>query len=146
MGAPVPKRSNFETMRISALVVAVGLIVASCGEDPSSGPPFRGELARVLADPEAFDGRRVEVRAWLVERLEAQVLTSGLAESYPPQAVEPTVWLRASRPLGACLTSDAGTSWGRVRASGVFRYEPRGAFGPLGVLPMALVDASLACA
>ena len=137
---------NMETMSGRALVACLLVLAAACGAEAPTAEPFRGPIARVLAQPEAFDGRVVQVRAWYVDRLGEQVLASGLAESYPPQPAPPGVWVSAPEPEGDCLTSDIGVTWGRVVATGVFRYEESGAFGPLGVLPMVLAGARLSCA
>lgn len=127
------------------LLLTLALLGSSCGGADGGVEAFRGPIQRVLEDPAAFHGKRVEVRAWYVERSDEQLLSSGLAESYPPQPVEPTVWISASEPEGDCLASDIGVTWGRVVATGTFHLDERGAFGPFGVLPMTLSGARLAC-
>lgn len=135
-------------MRRALSAAAAALIVAAAcggGEDPRGEEVFRGRLARVVEDPASFDGRRVVVRAYYVAELDQTVLTVGLAESYPPQAIEPRVWVTALEPEDGCLSSDAGVTWGEVLADGRFRYDPEGRLGPLGVWTMELQDAGLRC-
>jgi hypothetical protein len=103
-------------------------------------------LQDVTADPSAFDDAPVRLRAAYFSSFEVSVLTTGFAESHPPQPVEPFVWVVASPP-DRCLQRAGGAAWAdAVVASGTFRYDPEGGFGHLGEYEMALQDARLTCA
>jgi hypothetical protein len=135
-------------MRGIVVAWCVMILVAGCAE---GSPTPNGERPRANFDdltrrPEAFDGRRVEVKAAYYGAFEDSVLTSGFAESYPPQPVEPTIWVAASPPH-ACLQQAQGATWAdAVRASGTFRYDPESGFGHLGAYEMTIEAVSLACA
>ncbi|HEX6261302.1 MAG TPA: hypothetical protein VF097_00495 [Actinomycetota bacterium] len=135
-------RSTKRTKRI-ALVALIALATA-CGGDEGSVGPRDVELESVLADPDGHDGERLRFRAFYVGSFELSVLTAALAESYPPQPAEPTIWVEA-RPRGDCVVSDVGVTWAEVVAEGVFRYEQGGGFGHLGIHRMQLEGARLAC-
>ena len=130
-----------------AVVIASAVLLLGCAEGTGNGlltAPV--PLREVAADPEAFDDGPVRIRASYYSSFEISVLTAGLAESHPPQPVEPLVWLVASPP-DRCLERAAGAAWAdAVVASGTFRYDPEGGFGHLGQYEMALQDATLACA
>lgn len=128
-----------------ALIAAAVVATSGCGSEDPRDVPEDVRLRHVLERPEAFDGRLVRLEAAVVRTDDVTLLTPGLAESYPPQAVEPTIYVGASLPDGGCITRAEGVAWGEVRAEGRFRHEEEGAFGPLGVLPMALRDARLSC-
>lgn len=132
------------TKRATLGAVVAMLLLAACGiaEEP---PEIREiEIEEVLADPATFDGQLVRFRAAYVGSFEQSVLAGALAESYPPQPAEPTIWVDGE-PEGACLISDVGVTWGEVVAEGRFRYEEEGGLGHLGVYTMQLLDARLAC-
>lgn len=126
--------------------VAVALVVlaAACGTDEPPIGVREVEVEEVLADPARHDGERLRFRASYVGSFERSVLAAALAESYPPQPAEPTIWVDA-QPEGECLITDVGVTWGEVVAEGVFRFDEEGGFGHLGGYTMQLEDARLAC-
>lgn len=130
---------------IVAIAVATAVLATGCaqrGEAGSDDPTFE----ELTADPEAFDGREVRVEAGYYGAFETSVLTSGFAESFPPQPIEPTVWVSAAAPSGDCLDRAQGVIWAdAVEATGTFRYEPDGGFGHLGAYEMVLENATLSC-
>ena len=133
-------------MRGVIAIAAAGLLMG-CAE---GGPPgllsAPVALRDVAADPKAFDDGEVRIRASYYSSFEVSVLTTGFAESHPPQPVDPLVWVVASPP-DRCLERAAGAAWAdAVIASGAFRYDPDGGFGHLGEYEMALQDATLNCA
>lgn len=103
------------------------------------------ELADVTADPETYDGERIRVRAGYYGTFEVSVLTTGFAESHPPQPADAMVWVAAAPPAG-CTDEAQGVAWAEdVTATGTFRYDPDGGFGHLGAYDMAVEDAWLTC-
>lgn len=131
--------------RSIALMTAAVLATGACGSEEDGSPLQEVRFDDLMERPEAFDRRLVRLEAGVVRSDGVTLLTSAFAESFPPQAVEPTIFVRAALPTGDCITRTEGVAWGRVHAQGRFRYEPDGEFGPLGVLPMALRDARLSC-
>jgi hypothetical protein len=128
--------------------IAVLLAVAVAGGCAKRAEPAGGELrlAAVIADPEAYDGERITVRAGYFGEFEVSVLTTGFAESHPPRPVDAEVWIAAVPPR-ACTSTAQGVTWAEeVTATGTFRHDPDGGFGHLGAYRMALEDARLACA
>lgn len=126
-------------------MIATAGVVFGCAEvsEPRDSPQA---LQDVTADPSAFDDAPVRVRAAYFSSFEVSVLTTGFAESHPPQPVEPLVWVVASPP-DRCIERAAGAGWAdAVVASGTFRYDPDGGFGHLGEYEMALQEATLTCA
>lgn len=129
-------------MRLIA-TVALGLALSGCA-GPAEDRPL--DLSRVTADPETYEGERVDLMAGYYGAFEVSVLTQGFAESYPPQPMEPQVWVTAG-PGRDCIERAETVVWAeRVRATGVFRYDPDGGFGHLGAYEMALEDATVSCA
>jgi hypothetical protein len=128
-----------------AIVIASAGLLFTCAE--ASKPRDSNQaLQDVTADPSAFDDASVRLRAAYFSSFEVSVLTTGFAESHPPQPVEPLVWVVASPP-DRCLQRAGGAAWAdAVVASGTFRYDPEGGFGHLGEYEMALQDARLTCA
>ncbi len=129
-------------MRIVALLVTA-LLLGGCGaaSDERSEPSFTA----ILEDPEEYDGERVTFEAGYYGAFEVSVLTSGFAESFPPQPVEPLVWVNAG-PTGQCLEREETVTWAEgVRASGIFQYDPERGFGHLGAYEMALEDPTITC-
>jgi hypothetical protein len=128
------------------LVVAGAALLVACAD--AGQPPDRQEaqpLQDVVADPAAFDGATVRLRASYFSSFEISVLTTGFAESHPPQPVDPLVWVVAGPP-DRCLERAQGAAWAEtVIAFGTFRYDPEGGFGHLGDYRMALENATLAC-
>jgi len=133
-------------MKRTKLGVAAALLVlaVACGTEDGPVGVREVEIEDVLADPAGHDGERLRFTAFYVGSFEQSVLTAALAESYPPQAAQPSIWVEA-QPEGECLISDAGVTWGEVVAEGIFRHDEEGGFGHLGVFTMQLVDARLAC-
>ena len=130
-------------MRRLPIALAVLALVA-CGESAEQPGPL--DLAQLAAEAEEHDGERVELTAGYYGAFEVSVLTPGFAESYPPQPMEPQVWVNGSPPA-RCLERAQRVAWAEgVRAMGVFRYDPAGGFGHLGAYEMALEDATLSCA
>lgn len=133
-----------------ATLVALLFVSTACaqraGDRPSaSDPDDLLTLQAVTADPEAYDGRPVRLESGYYAAREASVLTPGLAESYPPQPLEPMVWVGAAPPSG-CLEEAEGIAWAeRVFAEGTFRYDAGEGFGHLGQYDMALENATLTC-
>jgi hypothetical protein len=128
-----------------ALLVVMGSACAERLEDGSSASDDLLTLQAVAADPEAYDGEAVRLETGYYGAREASVLTAGFAESYPPQPMDPMVWVSAAPPQD-CLEEAEGVSWAdRMIAEGTFRYDPDGGFGHLGAYDMALEDATLTC-
>ena len=126
----------------------VVLLAALCGCGEGAGPSSTGpvSLQRVVDDPGAYDGERVEVTAGYFSSFEVSVLTTGFAESYPPQPMDPEVWVGASPP-DDCLEVAEGASWSEdVVATGTFHFEDGGGFGHVGAYRMELEGATLRCA
>lgn len=128
------------------LGVAAALVVlaVACGTEDGPVGAREVEVEDVIDDPAAHDGERLRFTAFYVGSFEQSVLSAALAESYPPQAAQPSIWVDA-QPEGACLISDAGVTWGQVVAEGILRHDDEGGFGHLGVFTMQLVDARLTC-
>lgn len=128
------------------LGVAAALVVlaVACGTEDGPVGAREVEIEDVLADPAGHDGERLRFTAFYLGSFEQSVLTAALAESYPPQAAQPSIWVEA-QPEGDCLISDAGVTWGEVVAEGILRHDEEGGLGHLGVFTMQLVDARLAC-
>ena len=144
---PVQGRVNV----LVRLLLVVG-ILTSCADatGPRSGDGEPIPLQEVIDDPDAFDGQRITIAAGYFGAFEVSVLTTGFAESFPPQPMEPLVWVGVS-PVGPCLQIAAddghGESWAdRVVATGTFAFEPEGGFGHLGMYDMQLADARIRCA
>jgi hypothetical protein len=130
---------------ITAALCVVVLATACAERSGPAGGPRKVSFGELTRQPDAFNGRRVEVEAGYYGAFEVSVLTSGFAESYPPQPVEPTIWVSATPPE-RCLQQAERVTWAdTVRATGTFRYDPDDGFGHLGAYPMTLEDASLAC-
>jgi hypothetical protein len=129
-------------VKIFALFAAA-VFLGSCAG--SSGGEEELTLAAVLDDPDGYDGERVTFEAGYYGAFEVSVLTPGFAESFPPQPMEPQIWVNAG-PSEECLQREERSAWAeRVRASGVFRYSAERGFGHLGAYEMALEDATLTC-
>jgi len=113
---------------------------------PSSPPQPALRLARVVAEPERYDGRRIRVRGGYHAEFERSVLAVVFTESLPPQPGGPLVWIAAT-PDGPCLRRAGGVAWAEdVVASGTFRYDPDGGFGHLGAYTMELAGGAVSCA
>jgi hypothetical protein len=142
------ERSKIEMTRLVAMAALLVLSTA-CAQRTEDGPSASDPddlltLQAVTADPSAYDGRPVRLESGYYAAREASVLTPGFAESYPPQPLEPVVWVGAAPPSG-CLEEAAGVAWAeRVIAEGIFRYDA-GGFGHLGRYDMALENATLTC-
>lgn len=130
---------------ILAALAVLAVLSTSCGSEEAPAGPASVSFARLVEEPSTFDGRRVRLSAFYLGSFERSLLSGALAESYPPQAVEPTVWVSAPTPVGECIQTDEGVTWGEVTAVGTFRYDPEGGFGHLMVWTMELADARLAC-
>jgi hypothetical protein len=149
-----PERGNDHRtgMRQAVAAVALGVMLsAGCAErdagpartEPSGEMPV--PLAEVTADPAAHDGERITVRAGYYASFEVSALTTGFAESYPPQPAEPLVWIIAEVPE-ECVERAQDVTWASdVVATGTFRYEPQGGFGHLSRYEMTLENAELTC-
>jgi hypothetical protein len=133
--------------RIAAAALALAL-VGGCARDAPPGPDPQPEpptFEELVGSPQAYDGRRVRVEAGYYGAFEISVLTSGFRESFPPQPIDPLVWVGAAPPE-RCLEQEDTVAWSdRVVAEGTFRYEPDGGLGHLGGYAMAIEDASLTC-
>jgi hypothetical protein len=130
-------------VRALTLVLAAALLVGCADRADTNGA---ASFADVTDNPDDYDDQRITVTSGYYAAREIGVLTSGFAESYPPQPVEPLIWV-GTGPSGACLEQDQGVAWAeRVQASGVFRYDPQDGFGHLGGYEMALEDATITCA
>jgi hypothetical protein len=131
-----------------AIVIALSVLwMASCADDggPEGDTPGPPTLREVLANRRAFDDRTLRVRAAYFSSFEVSVLTTGFAESHPPQPVEPVVWVDAAPP-DRCMERVRDAAWAEsVVASGLFRFAPDSGFGHLGAYDMALEDATLSC-
>lgn len=142
-------------MRIRTITWAIALLVATgcakgAGRDRPEDPEAVLPIERVIADPARYDDQPVRIRGYYLSSFETSVLTDKLAESYPPQAGQPSIWVVAPAPEGPCLEQSSGdvaaASWGPVVAEGSFLYQAEGGFGHLGAYTMTLEDASLNCA
>jgi hypothetical protein len=135
---------------LATTVVVLVMVCTSCAErsedrSSSNDPDDFLTLQAVSADPEAYDGQPVRLESGYYGAREASVLTPGFAESYPPQPMEPMVWVGAAPPA-SCLEEAQGITWAeRVIAQGTFRYDEGEGFGHLGQYDMALEDAILTC-
>ena len=146
MGIPLVEggmRRLVAAVLMLAAVACAGTGGPAAGDDPVS-------LDEVTGDPDGYDGERITISGGYYGAFEVSVLTSGFAESYPPQPVEPLVWVGAA-PDGPCLQrADAegrGASWAdRVLATGIFEFSADGGFGHLGSYDMQLVEARVRCA
>ena len=119
------------------------LLLAGCGGGGSEVEA--ATFSSVTANPEEFDGKRVTIEAAYYGAFEESVLTSGFAESSPPQPVDPLIWVAASPPEG-CLERGEMSWWAdSVEAAGTFRYDPEKGFGHLGAYDMALENARITC-
>jgi hypothetical protein len=131
-----------------AMVTALSVLwMAACADGgPAGDGPSPSTLRQVLANRRAFDDRTVSVRTAYFSSFEVSVLTTGFAESHPPQPVEPVVWVDAAPP-DRCMDRTRDAAWApSVVASGRFRFDPDSGFGHLGAYDMALEDATLSCA
>lgn len=100
-----------------------------------------------MADPDAFDGERITVRAAYYSSFEVSVLTSDVADTDPPSPRESLLWVAASPPEECLVAGEAGAFWAkRVIATGLFRHDPGGGFGHLGAYPMTIQNVRLSCA
>ena len=132
-------------MRTAIVVLAIATSLVACGRATETEPGGNGTapLVEILADPDAFEGQRVEVSTGYFSSFEVSVLTSGFAESYPPQPVDPLVWVSAGPPR-SCLEVAERVSWSeRVIATGIFRTG--GGFGHLGQYEFELTEPTLRC-
>jgi hypothetical protein len=128
-------------MKLAALALAAVFLGGCAGSDGQE----ELTLATVLEDPEGYDGERVTFEAGYYGAFEVSVLTPGFAESFPPQPMEPQIWVNAGPPED-CLQREETQVWAeQVRATGVFRYDPERGFGHLGAYEMALEDATITC-
>lgn len=124
-------------------MIIAAVLLGGCGD--SSGEGNEPSFASILEQPDDYDGEHVTFEAGYYGAFEVSVLTSGFAESFPPQPVEPLVWLNGG-PTGDCVQREETAVWAeRVRATGTFRYDPEGGFGHLGAYEMALEDATVTC-
>jgi hypothetical protein len=132
-----------------ASVIALGVLsIAGCAAEggPAGDAPRPATLREVVANRRAFDARTLRIRAAYFSSFELSVLTTGFAESYPPQPVEPVVWVDGGPP-DRCTDRVGDASWAEsVVASGLFRFDADGGFGHLGAYDMALEDATVSCA
>jgi hypothetical protein len=129
-------------VKLVALIVAA-VLLGGCGG--SSNDQEELALSTVLEDPAEYDGERITFEAGYYGAFEVSVLTPGFAESFPPQPMEPHIWVNAGPPE-ECLQREERLAWAeRVRATGVFRYDPERGFGHLGAYEMALEDATITC-
>lgn len=127
-------------LKRTLVLVLLVMAVPACSKASAS------TIQDLVTDPAAFDGQRVRVETGFLSSFEVTVLTSGFAESYPPQAVEPTVWVDAGLS-GPCVEEAQGVIWSEnAIASGVFSYDPDGGFGHVGAYTMILENATLSCA
>ncbi len=137
------RRTDVNILLCTLLVLA--LVACGGAGDPGS-PSEPRPLEDIVGDPEAYDGARVTVTASYLTSFERNVLTPGLADSFPPQAMTPEIWLEGAPPA-RCTEEAQNTRWAeRVVASGTFRYRADGGFGHLGAYEMALEDATVECA
>jgi hypothetical protein len=130
-------------VKLLGSALACALLVGCGSAGPGSSPPTFEDLVR---DPGSYDGRHIELDTGYLTSFEVSVLTSGFAESYPPQPTRPMIWVSGSPP-DRCLERASGTAWSEsVRAEGTFVYRPDGGLGHVGAYTMALEDAVLTCA
>ncbi len=123
--------------------MALALLLVGCANEPEAAAPVTFES--IVEDPEAFDGEEVTLDASYYGAFEISVLTSGFAESFPPQPVEPLIWVGVGPPED-CLQQAERVAWAdRVEASGTFRYQAEGGLGHVGAYDMALENATLVC-
>jgi hypothetical protein len=128
------------------ILVAAGLLVACAENGARDGRRSGLTLDEVTAHPEAYAGEQVRLRAGYYSWREVSVLTSGFAESDPPQPVEPLVWVVTAPPDACRVQADQGVVWAeRVIATGTFRHDAEAGFGHLGAYAMALEHATLRC-
>lgn len=122
-------------------MIGAATLLAACG-GAADAPSFSALVER----PADFDGESITIESGYYGAFEVSVLTSGFAESFPPQPVEPLIWVGAS-PEGECLQDAGGMASfaERVEATGTFRYDPDKGFGHLGAYDMTLEDARLTC-
>ena len=129
-------------MKLIALVAAA-VLLAGCAE--RFGGPEEVTFGALLENPDAYEGGQVTFEAGYYGAFEVSVLTPGFAESFPPQPMEPQIWVNAGPP-DECLQREERSTWAeRVRATGVFRYDPGKGFGHLGAYRYALEDATITC-
>lgn len=134
-----------ERMFGAILVCLLAAAGVSCGDDGAATGRQEVAFEDLTADPGAYADVAVRVtEGFWVSSFEQSVLTGALAESYPPQPVEPMVWV-AAQAEGDCVITDEGVTWGEVVAEGTFRYDEGGGFGHLGVYTMELDDPTLGC-
>jgi hypothetical protein len=127
-------------VRIILLGTLVAVLAACAG---SSGQVTFAELTESPGD---HDGEVVAFEAGYYGAFEESVLTSGFAESFPPQPMKPLIWVNGGPPEDCLQDAEGGVRWAeRVEASGTFRYEPGGGLGHLGVYEMALDVERIAC-
>ena len=125
--------------------ILIGLVVGALAACGGSGEQVT--FAEMTANPADHDGQRVTVDAGYYGAFEVSVLTSGFAESFPPQPMDPLVWVSAGPPEDCLEDAEGGIRWAEaVEASGVFRYDPEKGFGHLGAYDMTLQDATITCA
>lgn len=127
---------------VAVALVLMGGCAREAARQPQPEPPTFEELVR---SPQAYDGRLVRVEAAYFGSFEVSVLTSGLRESFPPQPIDPLVWVGVAPP-DRCLEEAEMATWSdRVVAEGTFRHDPDGGLGHLGGYDMAIEDAALTC-
>ena len=138
------ERSRLHQRPSHVRIILLGALIAALAGCAGSGD--RPTFAAMTESPADYDGEKVTVEAGFYGGFEVSVLTSGFAESFPPQPIEPLVWVGAG-PSEECLQDAEGrVRWAeRVEASGTFRYDPGGGFGHLGAYEMALEDARITC-
>lgn len=126
-------------------MLTVAALLSACAGGSDGGDTLSYEA--LVESPDDHEGQRVTIEAGYFAAFEISVLTSGFAESYPPQPVEPLIWVAAGPPVECLEQADGGVRWAeRVEASGVFRYDPERGFGHLGTYDMALEGARITCA
>ena len=129
---------------------ALGIALVACGGSATERPPegpAEVSFEQLVEDPGRWTGSEISVESGYLASFEVSVLTSGFAESYPPQPTQPQVWVEGAAPTGPCVEEARGTTWAEaVVATGTFTYRADGGLGHLGTYDMALEDATLACA
>lgn len=97
-----------------------------CAGGASARDGGTANLEELIRGASAFDGKTVTVRAGFLSTSGRRVLTSGFAESFPPQAIDPTISLDAEL-FGPCVHTAQHVRWAEaVQATGMFRYRAEG--------------------
>ena len=139
------RRESWRLHSAFRLALTLGAVVALAGCGGGDRDVRDATFSSITADPAEFDGRKVTFEAAYYGAFEVSVLTSGFAESFPPQPIDPQIWVGASPPE-ACLERAERSSWAdAVEATGTFRYDPDKGFGHLGAYDMALENARMTC-